>query len=100
VKLFYKGQQNYQEQSPVRGFQSSSDPVLNFGIGKNNSVDSVLVIWPDDNYQKLINVKANQTLVVKVRMQSKDGSTTQSSQLSTSFHTNNIARCSAQGKQF
>jgi len=62
IKLFCKGVQYYQEQSPVRGFQSSSDPVLNFGVGKNNSIDSILVIWPDDNFQKLNNVKPNQTL--------------------------------------
>jgi enediyne biosynthesis protein E4 len=66
VKLFCKGQQFYQEQSPVRGFQSSSDPVLNFGVGKNVIIDSVLVIWPNDKFQKLVSVKPNQTLVVKM----------------------------------
>jgi len=66
VKLFCKGQQYYQEQFPVRGFQSSSDPVLNFGIGKNSSIDSVLIIWPDDSFQKLVNVKPNQTLILKL----------------------------------
>jgi hypothetical protein len=64
IKLFCKGEQYFQEQSPVRGFQSSSDPVLNFGVGKNSSIDSILVIWPDDKYQKLVNVKSNQTLKV------------------------------------
>ena len=66
VKLFCKGEQYYQEQSPVRGFQSSVDPVLNFGLGKNNVIDSVIVIWPNDNFQKLTNVKPNQTLAVKL----------------------------------
>ena len=66
VKLFCKGQQYYQEQSPVRGFQSSSDPVLNFGIGKNSSIDLVLLIWPDDSFQKFTDVKPNQTLTVKL----------------------------------
>jgi hypothetical protein len=65
IKLFCKGDQYYQEQSPVRGFQSSTDPVLNFGAGKNTSIDSVLVIWPDDSFQKLTNVKTNQTLILK-----------------------------------
>ena len=36
VKLFCNGQQYYQEQLPVRGFQSSVDPVLNFGIGQKH----------------------------------------------------------------
>lgn len=64
VKLFCKEVQYYQEQSPVRGFQSSVDPVLNFGIGKNTLIDSVLVIWPNDNFQKLTDVKPNQTLTL------------------------------------
>src|SRR5688572_16313468 len=62
VKLFCKSGQFYQEQFPVRGFQSSSDPVLNFGVGKNSSIDSIVVIWPDDSYKKLYKVKPNQTL--------------------------------------
>jgi enediyne biosynthesis protein E4 len=66
VKLFCKGQQYYQEQSPVRGFQSSCDPVLNFGVGKNEIIDSVLIIWPNDNFQKMVSVKPNQLLTVKI----------------------------------
>ena len=66
VKLFCKGEQYFQEQSPVRGFQSSTDPVLNFGVGKNNSIDSILVIWPNDYFQKLVNVKPNQTLTFRI----------------------------------
>jgi len=66
VTLFCKGRQFFQEESPVRGFQSSADPVLNFGIGKNTMVDSVRVIWPNDNFQQLVDVKPNQTLVVKI----------------------------------
>ncbi len=65
VKLFCKGQQFYQEQSPVRGFQSSNDPILNFGVGKNAEIDSVIVIWPNDSFEKMVNVKANQVLEIK-----------------------------------
>lgn len=66
VKLYSKGQQQYIEQSSVRGFQSSSDPVLNFGLGKNTVIDSLIVIWPNDNYQKLTKVKTNQLLKLKI----------------------------------
>jgi hypothetical protein len=66
VKLFVKGQEYYQEESPVRGFQSSCDPVLDFGIGSNNLIDSLLVIWPNDKFQKLVDVKADQTLTLKI----------------------------------
>jgi enediyne biosynthesis protein E4 len=66
IKLFCKGELMYQEQSPVRGFQSSNDPVLNFGIGKNTIVDSLIIIWPNDTFQKLKNVKINQILPIKM----------------------------------
>lgn len=66
VKLFCKGQQLYQEQSPVRGFQSSCDPILSFGVGKNTVIDSILIIWPTDNFQKMVNVPANQLLTIKM----------------------------------
>jgi hypothetical protein len=32
---------------PSRGFQSSVDPVLQFGLGKSTRVDSVVIRWPD-----------------------------------------------------
>ncbi len=66
VKVFCRGNEYYQEEFPTRGFQSSVDPVLNFGIGKNTAIDSIIVIWPNDSVQKFISVKANQILTVKI----------------------------------
>ncbi|MEO5893673.1 MAG: VCBS repeat-containing protein [Ferruginibacter sp.] len=65
VKLFCKGKLYYQEQMPERGFQSSVDPILNVGIGQNEMIDSILVIWNDDKMQRLMNVKCNQLLTLK-----------------------------------
>jgi hypothetical protein len=65
VKVYCKGNLYYQEQFPVRGFQSSVDMVLNFGLGRHDMADSVVVIWPDDKMQKLTRVKARQILTVK-----------------------------------
>ncbi len=63
--IVYAGDQKYyQEQLPVRGFQSSVDPVLHFGLNNKTSIDSIVIIWPDDKVQQFKNVKVNQTLVV------------------------------------
>ncbi|MDP3767684.1 MAG: CRTAC1 family protein, partial [Dehalococcoidia bacterium] len=35
------------EQMPTRGFQSSVDPRLHFGLGGSRRVDSLIIIWPD-----------------------------------------------------
>src|SRR6185312_6341823 len=66
VKLYCGKQQFYQEEFPVRGFQSSVDPVLNFGIGKHAIIDSLLIIWPNDNVQVLRNIKPNQILTLNI----------------------------------
>lgn len=63
--LLYAGAQNYyQEQLPVRGFQSCVDPILHFGLNNKTIIDSVVIIWPDDKKQIIKNIKVNQTLIV------------------------------------
>ena len=64
VKLFCKDTIFYQEAFPVRGFQSSVDPVLNFGTGDHSIIDSILVIWPDDRFQVLHQVKTDQLVKI------------------------------------
>ncbi|MDR8394187.1 VCBS repeat-containing protein [Aliifodinibius sp. S!AR15-10] len=66
AKVTIKTQEGLQflEQAPVRGFQSSVDQDLHFGLGKIESVDTVRVIWPDGRYQVLTDVEANQLLTV------------------------------------
>jgi hypothetical protein len=55
------------EQNPSRGFQSSSDPVLHAGLGKVKLVDSLRVVWPDQQTQILKNINANQVVTLHKR---------------------------------
>jgi hypothetical protein len=55
----------YQQQMPNRGFQSSVDLTLVFGIGTASAIDSVTVVWPDDKRQVLTGVRADQSLSLK-----------------------------------
>ncbi|HTL07357.1 MAG TPA: VCBS repeat-containing protein [Chitinophagaceae bacterium] len=66
LTVFCGGQRYFQEVSPVRGFQSSSDPVINFGIGKNTAIDSLVVIWPTDRYQVIAHPAINQLLELNI----------------------------------
>jgi len=52
------------EQMPMRGFQSSVDYVLTFGLGKLDFVDSLIVDWPDGSQGIMANVTANQTVTL------------------------------------
>ena len=64
--ILYQGEEIfYQEQMPTRGFQSSVEPVLNFGVGNSERLDSLQVIWPTGESQILKNLPANQTVTLK-----------------------------------
>ncbi len=48
-----------------RGFQSSIEPVLLFGLNKTTSIDTLQVTWPDGKVQVMANVKTDQTITLK-----------------------------------
>ncbi len=62
VEVWTNGNMQYQEQNPVRGFQSSVEYLLHFGLGKSQNIDYVKITWVDGKSQVLENVKPNQTL--------------------------------------
>ncbi len=53
----------YQELMLTRGFQSSSDTRLHFGLDSMN-VDSMLVVWPDQKFQVIRSTGINKQLIV------------------------------------
>ncbi len=55
----------FQELWPSRGFQSSVDYVLTFGVGTRDTLDAVVVEWPDRRVSRLERVAANQRVTVR-----------------------------------
>ncbi len=55
------------EQIPMRGFQSSVDYNLTFGLGQNALVDTLIVDWPDGTRGTMANVPADQLVTVYQR---------------------------------
>lgn len=64
VTLYAGGFSQQQEMIPVRGFQSSVNYELLFGLGDMTVIDSLYVAWPDSSAQRLYGVSADQTLVL------------------------------------
>jgi len=54
----------YQEMQVVRGYMSSIEDVLHFGLDSVDTVGELTVIWPDGKESKLSNVPTNQVLVI------------------------------------
>ncbi len=53
-----------QEMMPTRGFQSSVDYNLLFGLGQETQIKSVSVLWPNNQNQTLLNVGINQKILI------------------------------------
>ena len=58
IWVYRDGQLSYGEQQLQRGYLSSVDPVMHFGLG-SKKVDSVIVVWPGGQMQVMRDVKAN-----------------------------------------
>lgn len=53
--------------SVTRGYQSSVDYVLTFGLGRTEKIDSVEVTWPDGDVQAKTSVQINKTITFDQR---------------------------------
>jgi enediyne biosynthesis protein E4 len=67
LRLYFgNGKMLYADHSTYRGYLSSVEPILHFGIGQVQTVDSVVVEWPGDRTTRLTNQKVNQTISIDV----------------------------------
>jgi enediyne biosynthesis protein E4 len=64
VIIRHRGAKQYQYFNPVRGYLSSVEPFIHFGLDSVRRIDTVEVVWPDGKYQLIENVMANQVLTV------------------------------------
>jgi hypothetical protein len=65
ISLFQQAGMQVLEQVPARGYQSSVSPVLHFGLGKDPSIDSLIIRWQSGKMQILKNLRGNKQIVLK-----------------------------------
>ena len=61
--VYSGGKMQYQQLMLTRGFMSSSEPRLHFGL--DGPVDSILIVWPDQRYQVMRKVTADRSVVFR-----------------------------------
>ncbi|MDX5480024.1 MAG: VCBS repeat-containing protein, partial [Cyclobacteriaceae bacterium] len=64
IRVLAGDQSFYQENMPNRGFQSSVDPRLNFGLGNISKIDVLQVRWPDGKITLVHELETNQTITL------------------------------------
>jgi len=66
VEVVADGRRFYAEQMPQRGFQSSVEPRLHFGLGTGvSTVDTLMVRWPDGRTGLRTDVETNQQVTLR-----------------------------------
>lgn len=65
VVLKSGGQMQVQHVMPTRGFLSSVEPGLTFGLGKTARIDSLFVLWNTGQMELRTNIKPNATLTLR-----------------------------------
>ncbi len=64
ITVYQQGSTKLLQQMPNRGFQSSCDHQMVFGLGEKSTIDSLKIIWTDDKMEVIKNPKSNQTITL------------------------------------
>jgi len=64
VKIVYHDRMQYQQLYLARGYRSSMEPVMHFGLNNDTIVQEIQIIWPDGRTNKLKNIRANQLIML------------------------------------
>lgn len=64
ISLYSKGRVQVEEQNPVRGYFSSVDQDVHFGLGTETKIDFLVVVWPDGKKEVRANVTVDTTLIL------------------------------------
>jgi hypothetical protein len=67
LRIITSSGQQMQEMMPSRGFQSSVDFKLHFGINKKDSVDSVIVYWPNFKTSHITSPGKNKLITIDIK---------------------------------
>lgn len=62
IKLYANGSLQFYEQSVFRGYLSSVEDVVHFGLGAQNKIDSISIRWLDGNTTVIKNPEINKEL--------------------------------------
>ena len=73
VTIYYGNEKKQKlEQMPTKGYLSTVSPILNFGLGNENKVDSLIVLWNSGKKEILTNLDVNKLVTLEERNAEKE----------------------------
>ncbi|RAP28540.1 hypothetical protein DID76_04515, partial [Candidatus Marinamargulisbacteria bacterium SCGC AG-414-C22] len=64
IKLNYGDNIQFYEHNPYRGYISTVEPFIHFGVGKTKTIQNIIIEWSDGKTQELKNIKTNQVITL------------------------------------
>jgi hypothetical protein len=64
IFIYADGSVQMQEQNPVRGYLSTVDTKITFGMGNHKKADSLVIVWNDDKMQLIKNISIDTVLTI------------------------------------
>jgi hypothetical protein len=64
VTIKFEGKTKTKESKRVRGYLSSVDKTIHFGLGKTEIIDTIRVLWPSGKVNEQYNVAANSSILI------------------------------------
>ena len=64
ISIHYNGRKQFYEHYPYRGYISTVQDIIHFGVGEARRIDSIQVKWSDGSYQLLKNIAVNQLIAI------------------------------------
>ena len=71
LHLYYGGKQQLYECNPYRGYLSTIENIAHFGVGNAKKIDSIVVTWPNQKKQLILNAAVNETLTITISLADK-----------------------------
>jgi hypothetical protein len=65
VTIFQKDKRQVLQQQSSHGYLSAVSPVLHFGLGNENNIDSLVIVWNNNKQETIKNVKGNQLITLQ-----------------------------------
>jgi hypothetical protein len=75
VRIYHGNKYQYQQHYLARGYRSSMEPIMHFGLGNDTVIHKIEIIWPDGRETELSGVESNQVLSLNASNPVKKGST-------------------------
>ncbi len=64
INLYYQGKTQFSEHETIRGFKSTVENFIHFGLGENSVIDSIKITWQSGNQQVIKNIAVDKLLTI------------------------------------